>query len=84
MSRHWTPCRSCGADHSNPMSSSVCPECGAEERRLREAEIRVEDDRWRYLPASYRAMDELEKDIGSESAEKVKALIEAMIQERHD
>lgn len=41
-------------------------------------------DRHRYLPASYRARDELAALIGEARADAVKALIEAMIQERHD
>jgi hypothetical protein len=37
---HW-PCRACGADHQNPMSSSICQPCGASEREAREAQERT-------------------------------------------
>lgn len=88
MRRYWAPCRVCGAEHTNPMSSSICSTCGAEERDARERAERLahqaEDEKWRYLPASYRAMDDLERAIGSEQAEKVKSLIDAMIAERHE
>lgn len=30
--RNWWPCRVCGAQHTNPQSSSICPECGIKER----------------------------------------------------
>lgn len=55
----------------------------AEEKAFSSAqeEAAAEDAKWRYLPASYRAMDELEKAVGSDDAEKIKALIEAMIEE---
>ena len=26
--RTYRPCRVCGAEHDNPMSSSICPTCG--------------------------------------------------------
>lgn len=29
--RNWRPCRVCGAEHCNPLSSSICSECGAKE-----------------------------------------------------
>lgn len=32
MARDWMPCRSCGKNHTNPSSSSICPDCGARER----------------------------------------------------
>ncbi len=33
--RSWTPCRVCGGDHKNPMSSSICSTCGEAERNDR-------------------------------------------------
>jgi hypothetical protein len=33
--RNWFPCRVCGAEHTNPASSSICAECGAAERAAR-------------------------------------------------
>jgi hypothetical protein len=27
-SRHYFPCRCCGASHTNPASSSICNDCG--------------------------------------------------------
>lgn len=39
------------------------------------------EDQWRYLPASYRAMHELQEAVGQDTADKIKALVEAMIQE---
>jgi ribosomal protein L37E len=36
MRRHWSPCRVCGVEHTNPISSSICSACGAEERAERE------------------------------------------------
>jgi hypothetical protein len=38
-------------------------------------------DQWRYLPASYRAMHELEQALSPPTAALVKALVEAMINE---
>jgi len=35
MRRHWSPCRVCGAEHTNPHSSGICPSCGAKEREDR-------------------------------------------------
>ena len=26
--RHYEPCRECGAQHTNPASSSICNDCG--------------------------------------------------------
>ena len=44
--RLWLLCRVCGATHENPASSSICPSCGAEERKAREAEEdRLEQER---------------------------------------
>ena len=44
MRRHWSPCRVCGEEHTNPMSSSICPPCGIAEseanERARAAEVR--------------------------------------------
>ncbi len=40
--RFWQPCRVCGAEHQNPMSSDICSSCGARERRKREREEEVE------------------------------------------
>jgi hypothetical protein len=42
------------------------------------------NDLYAGLPASYRAMDELERAVGGVAAEKVKALIEAMIAEAQE
>lgn len=43
--RNWFPCRVCGAEHTNPMSSSICSPCGAAEReaseRAKAAEARL-------------------------------------------
>lgn len=36
MRRFWTPCRVCEKEHTNPMSSSICPSCGQVERSARE------------------------------------------------
>lgn len=33
MSRTYWPCRVCGAAHTNPKSSSICPSCGAAESK---------------------------------------------------
>lgn len=52
-----------------------------EARRAAEAK---KDEEYRYLPTSYRAFDELAEVTDTYTAEKIKALIEAMIQERHD
>jgi hypothetical protein len=54
------------------------------EHEKREAEEAAKNERYRHLPASYRAFDELAEVIGGYHAEKVKALIEAMIAERHE
>lgn len=35
--RFWQPCRVCGGEHENPMSSSICTLCGARERWERDA-----------------------------------------------
>tara|TARA_B110000503_G_scaffold123714_1_gene189550 strand:- start:323 stop:622 length:300 start_codon:yes stop_codon:yes gene_type:complete len=37
--RTHKPCRECGEQHTNPMSSSICPTCGAveSERKATEA-----------------------------------------------
>lgn len=37
---NWMPCRVCGAQHTNPMSSSVCSPCGKAER---DARLEAED-----------------------------------------
>lgn len=42
MRRNWWPCRVCGAEHKNPMSSSLCEACGAAERAQREDTERTE------------------------------------------
>lgn len=42
MRRNWWPCRVCGAEHNNPMSSSICAACGASESNRREQEQRAE------------------------------------------
>lgn len=39
--RHWTPCYVCGAEHKNPMSSSLCSPCGQAKRAEREEEERI-------------------------------------------
>lgn len=41
MRRHWSPCRVCGVEHTNPMSSSICSACGADERDTRERDERM-------------------------------------------
>ncbi|MGX1786856.1 hypothetical protein ACWIGM_08980 [Bosea sp. NPDC055332] len=46
------------------------------------AEKAEETERWRGLPASWRAMEDLEQTIGALAAEKVKVLVEAMLAER--
>lgn len=28
MTRTYQPCRVCGREHTNPLSSSICPDCG--------------------------------------------------------
>lgn len=41
--RRYVPCRNCGNEHSNPSSSSICNECGLDERLeniKRKAEIK--------------------------------------------
>lgn len=47
--RTFVPCRRCGATHTNPQSSSLCPGCGvieSEENRIaREAEEAHENSR---------------------------------------
>lgn len=48
--------------------------------RLQETQ-RAYDDERRHLPPAYRALHELQEAVGQESAEKIRALIEAMIQE---
>lgn len=40
--RHWQPCRVCGAEHTNPASSSICSPCGQNEREARIAEVEAE------------------------------------------
>lgn len=35
MRRNWFPCRVCGKEHTNPMSSSICQPCGEKEREER-------------------------------------------------
>ncbi|MEZ0212469.1 MAG: hypothetical protein ACAH27_05895 [Xanthobacteraceae bacterium] len=63
-----------------------------EKRKLKQAEqdlaneaLAIEADakneRYRYLPDSWRAFDDLSDVVGSEAASTVKALIEAMIAE---
>ncbi|WP_100961028.1 hypothetical protein [Bosea sp. FBZP-16] len=42
----------------------------------------AEDERWRYMPPSCRALDDLEQAVGAIAAEKIKALVEAMLAER--
>lgn len=42
--RHWQPCRVCGRRHTNPASSSICPECGTAERAEREKVVEVSPD----------------------------------------
>lgn len=42
MRRNHQPCRVCGAEHQNPMSSSICSPCGAAERAARETSAQAE------------------------------------------
>lgn len=34
--RNWWPCRVCGSEHTNPMSSSICSPCGRAESEANE------------------------------------------------
>lgn len=82
--RHWTPCRVCGGIHSNPVSSSICPTCGQAERAASEAAAEQEDrERYRYLPASWRARDKLAEALGEDTAQLIEDYVKAMIAERH-
>lgn len=47
--RDWSPCRVCGADHNNPMSSSICSPCGEDTRLER---MRQEHDERQAYEAS--------------------------------
>lgn len=49
MTRHWRPCRSCGATHNNPNSSSICTTCGISERNER---IESERREWEEFESS--------------------------------
>lgn len=53
MRRAHLPCRVCGYQHTNPRSSSICPECGAKEHDPDEnfgAFMNLdEEDRWLIL-----------------------------------
>lgn len=40
--RNWWPCRVCGAEHTNPMSSSICSPCGQAESEARILEAEAE------------------------------------------
>lgn len=46
-----------------------------------QAAFQAEEDRWRYLPASYRKLHELGELIGTEAATKVQELVQALIDE---
>lgn len=46
-----------------------------------QAAFQAEEDRWRYLPASYRKLHELGELIGTEAADKVQELVKALIAE---
>ena len=67
----------------------------AQKRRLKEVAREAEEaeaeraaseknERYRYLPASCRAFDDLVESVGDETAARIQSLIEAMIAERHD
>lgn len=45
MSRHWSPCRVCRAEHRNPMSSSLCTTCGIVQQQKNAAEQETRDNR---------------------------------------
>lgn len=54
----------------------------ASEEFAEKADAAAEEvERWRWLPATCRAVDDLERAVGRDAAEKVKALVEAMIAE---
>jgi ribosomal protein L37E len=42
--REHNPCRDCGATHTNPMSSNLCPPCGVLTREHNEQE-RIKQER---------------------------------------
>lgn len=48
--RNWWPCRVCGAEHHNPMSSSLCAPCGVATRDAREAEESAEREAYDASP----------------------------------
>lgn len=77
--RNYQPCRVCGAEHTNPSSSSICPACGASERRAA-ALKRIEKS----LLADHQmesAMRALRLSIGADNADAVKNLIEVMLKQ---
>lgn len=51
------------------------------EHEREQAACQAEDDRWRYLPGSYRKLHELGELIGETAAEKVQELIKELIDE---
>lgn len=48
--RYWFPCRVCGADHTNPRSSGICPPCGRAESAANEAACEAERRAYRESP----------------------------------
>jgi hypothetical protein len=77
--RNWQPCRVCGKDHTNPSSSSICPVCGAAEAAARNADAYTDSDR--FISPVTNALNDLAAIVGEDSADAVKALIEAMIED---
>ena len=55
----------------------------AEDKAAAEAE-RARDARYKYLPPTYRAMDELADATNRDVADKIRALIDAVLEEARD
>lgn len=51
MARSYQPCRECGADHHNPRSSSICPDCGEAASQARQEQEELE-------PSLYELLDQ--------------------------
>lgn len=50
--QNWYPCYVCGAEHRNPMSSSICSSCGKAKRAERQEAERIAalpSTRWKNL-----------------------------------
>lgn len=57
-------------------------DAAAQEDNARSAAQRADFEKYRYMPASYRAFDKLTEAVGDDQAQLIKDLIEALIDEK--